>query len=131
MEGLGLSIASEIQMLGHFTRISVLNSQITADAVLTFLCDGMTTFSLCYLLHRSRSGITSTNHMINKILVGILNRGGFNFALTIIYLILSKNHVICPAASSRWPNYGYFGSFELAIPSVNAQKVSKENQFLF
>jgi len=78
-----------------FPSISIhflLQRQITADAMLVFLCDGMTTFSLCYLLHKSRSGIViqSTNYLINRILVGILNRGGFNFTLTILYLVLVR-----------------------------------------
>ncbi|KAK7464253.1 hypothetical protein VKT23_006417 [Stygiomarasmius scandens] len=87
---LSFYVTGRLQAMGHFALIFSINDHIIASAVLAVICDGSVTFNLTYLLHqkRSHSRVKATNIMISKILVYILNRGGFNFMLTAIELTL-------------------------------------------
>jgi len=51
-------------------------------------CDISITAALCYLLHRSRTGIQSTESLLNTLIIQAINRGAITSVAAVLYLIL-------------------------------------------
>ncbi|KAJ7766308.1 hypothetical protein DFH07DRAFT_351099 [Mycena maculata] len=92
--GSGLAQTITSTELGNFTLLDKTKTTTTLQAASTLACDVAITVCLCYTLNDKRTGVRTTNSLLNTLMVNAVNRGMLTtFAAAVnIVLFLSVPH---------------------------------------
>ncbi|KAJ7126350.1 hypothetical protein C8R44DRAFT_781643 [Mycena epipterygia] len=72
---LGAGISQLIHKITIAGFLNLTETTVTIQAVLALLCDSLITASLCWRLNKERTGIQSTNILLNHLILTAINRG--------------------------------------------------------
>ncbi|KAJ7488297.1 hypothetical protein FB451DRAFT_1553724 [Mycena latifolia] len=88
--GLGGGVAQFILTLrvSHFTDLPSTSAATNTQAALALTCDVLITVGLCWRLNTSRTGIQSTNQLLNFLIMTAINRGVLTMVTAALNMIL-------------------------------------------
>ncbi|KAJ7268385.1 hypothetical protein C8J57DRAFT_1325030 [Mycena rebaudengoi] len=90
--GAGIAQTTILFTVQTYAELGKTSASLNAQAATAFACDFFITLGLCWRLNTSRTGIQSTNKLINFLIMTSINRGVFTmlFAMLNIILYLTK-----------------------------------------
>ncbi|KAJ7070226.1 hypothetical protein B0H15DRAFT_119664 [Mycena belliarum] len=88
--GLGAGIAQTVLSIKvkHFSELPSTSATSNAQAALALACDILITVGLCGRLNSSRTGVQSTNEMLNFVIMTAINRGILTMVTAALNIIL-------------------------------------------
>jgi hypothetical protein len=86
--GAGLAQTVITERLGSFTKLQSTASITSLQSASALACDVIITFTLVMILDGNRSGMSSTNSMLNTLIKYAINRGALTSACALINLVL-------------------------------------------
>ncbi|PPR01338.1 hypothetical protein CVT24_006340 [Panaeolus cyanescens] len=124
-----IDLVQEVKLvkLNLWSTLSTTSSTYVLQSAATLACDLLITGSLLFRLNSSRTGLRSTNSLLDKLMINAINRGGltaFAAAWNLILFIAIPN--------TFWFVIGYFISSKLYMNSALASLNSRQhirNQF--
>ncbi|PBK63892.1 hypothetical protein ARMSODRAFT_520478 [Armillaria solidipes] len=81
-----VTVARRLTLSGMDNKIDQILAIVQTSSVA--LCDVLITATLCFLLHRNRSGLKSTETMVDSLIILIVNRGLATSMTTLLSLVL-------------------------------------------
>ncbi|KAJ6524057.1 hypothetical protein B0H10DRAFT_354051 [Mycena sp. CBHHK59/15] len=87
--GTAMAIVTKVFLFKFWSSslLPYMRALVAANKTLETAADALITASLCYYLHRGRTGLKQTNSMINRLMVFAINRGAITTFLQLCYLI--------------------------------------------
>jgi hypothetical protein len=86
--GAGIGQATILFKIQTLLEIGKASTALTTQAATALACDFFITVGLCWKLNTSRSGIQSTNKLINFLIMTAINRGVFTMVFALLNIIL-------------------------------------------
>ncbi|KAF9065542.1 hypothetical protein BDP27DRAFT_1404776 [Rhodocollybia butyracea] len=86
--GAGLNQGVITTILGSLRQIEDIKTVFVVQSAASLACDAVITLSLCLILRNNRTGMESTNTLIQKLMVNAINRGALTTLAAALEIIL-------------------------------------------
>ncbi|KAJ7764344.1 hypothetical protein B0H16DRAFT_1718278 [Mycena metata] len=86
--GAGIAQCSILFSITSFVELGKTSTALNAQAATALACDFAITAGLCWRLNTSRTGIQSTNRLINFVIMTVINRGVLTMLFALLNIIL-------------------------------------------